>query len=1000
MHFLWNDQDPWTAHPGPRVQRTVPRNGHIQPLPSSSAVPHPRRQSQKHHMLSIGTFNCRTLKSDWRLQECARLAHDLKLFVLSVQEHRRTTELDCNLKDGWHFKGSPASNSGVGGIGFILSPSAMVSLLNIQFKSPRIGIASFDLGPRRLHVFCAYSPTAPQTLSNPLTSEQHYEEISSCLLSIPRRDITLVSGDFNAPLLPDGFSVLNRCGTPTANSPLLEGLIGSNNLVTANGRLRQKFSRLCTFIGPRKRHTRLDWILAPARYKYQFRRAKSVKPTIVLSDHKLVSLTLNVKWPLMKRLHTPRLPLWLSLYNKDTRASFVNVVQKSMPLSSPCYDTFKEAIHKAATALPKRHPLKESPSLWLNDPHITAARRRLKISTQRFGTTSQESIAAKDVLKRLYTEKSDLLVNDAVRESEAASAQSKHATAWRIINRLTGRRVHPKTVIAADSISHRKKLVADHYKDILNANQMANVLLAPPLPPLLIPGPNSYNCEEISSFEVCNALKSARADGAPGPDKIPIRVLKLEELSSIITLVLNSSCSLGKSKFIASPPEWHFSEIVSIPKKGTSTALDNQRGISLMCTLAKVLNRILLNRISPLLNPLLLSLQAGFRPGRSTTEQVVALRIIIDDCTTHQRSLAAVFVDFKKAFDSVTRSSIPIILSFYGVPDILIEAVMELYNNTSASVRTSHGPTDTFCTSSGVLQGDTLAPFLFVVTLDYVLRQSLKDEDAYQSSSSPAMPLQALAYADDIALLCRDSITAQSQVSRLFLEAMKIGLHISSSKTEVLYIGTDASELTLPNNERIKVCQDFRYLGISVLHPDTAFNERYSQAWKACHSLSCIFNSDATDATKTRLFKAVIEPILCYGMECIPVTKTRGDRIDIAHRRLLRFCFRIQYPTVISNSDLMRRTNTSPLTKTLMKRRINLIAHCLRNDIASFNTGAPRIPLTIAFNTPPQEKFRRGMGRYSTLRSQCQRDISVTGLTPAEIGTLKRGKLAELVRSL
>uniref|UniRef100_A0A1I8H0C0 Reverse transcriptase domain-containing protein n=1 Tax=Macrostomum lignano TaxID=282301 RepID=A0A1I8H0C0_9PLAT len=72
---------------------------------------------------------------------------------------------------------------------------------------------------------------------------------------------------------------------------------------------------------------------------------------------------------------------------------------------------------------------------------------------------------------------------------------------------------------------------------------------------------------------------------------------------------------------------------VSISEKGASTSLDNQRGIALECTTPKLLNAILRNRLLPGLNPLLLSLQSGFRPGRSTTEQVATIRCVIDQQT-------------------------------------------------------------------------------------------------------------------------------------------------------------------------------------------------------------------------------------------------------------------------------------------------------------------------------------------------------------------------------
>ena len=84
------------------------------------------------------------------------------------------------------------------------------------------------------------------------------------------------------------------------------------------------------------------------------------------------------------------------------------------------------------------------------------------------------------------------------------------------------------------------------------------------------------------------------------------------------------------------------------------------------------------------------------------------------------------FVDFAKAFDSLHRGKIKNILSAYGIPTETVEAIMILYQETRSMVR-SDGDTPYFEITTGVLQGDTLAHFLFIIFLYYVLRKSLDD---------------------------------------------------------------------------------------------------------------------------------------------------------------------------------------------------------------------------------------------------------------------------------
>ena len=92
-----------------------------------------------------------------------------------------------------------------------------------------------------------------------------------------------------------------------------------------------------------------------------------------------------------------------------------------------------------------------------------------------------------------------------------------------------------------------------------------------------------------------------------------------------------------------------------------------------------------------------------------------------------QKNLQATiqFVNFTKVFDSIHRGKIEQILLAYGIPKETVAAIMILYRNPKAKVRSSDGDTDYFNIVAGVLQGETLAQYLFIICLDYVLRTSI-----------------------------------------------------------------------------------------------------------------------------------------------------------------------------------------------------------------------------------------------------------------------------------
>jgi hypothetical protein len=200
------------------------------------------------------------------------------------------------------------------------------------------------------------------------------------------------------------------------------------------------------------------------------------------------------------------------------------------------------------------------------------------------------------------------------------------------------------------------------------------------------------------------------------------------------------------------------------------------------------------------------------------------------------------------------------ILRHYGIPEKIVKAIRVLYDHSTSRVYVDGQTSKSFDITTGVLQGDVLAPFLFIIVIDYVTKLSagefgyLTHKGTHPSGRcTRAATREAdrrvndLDFANDIALLEGDIHKSQMQLDALRHYASTVGLEINVEKTKQVRQDVPESTPPLPplfiNGQPIEIVTDFKYLGSYVVNTDKDVRNRVGLAWAAFDRLRPILAS-------------------------------------------------------------------------------------------------------------------------------------------------------------
>lgn len=687
---------------------------------------------------------------------------------------------------------------------------------------------------------------APTDCSKEEDKNVFYEELERVLNGVPKRDLLMVMGDFNARVGSD-----HETWSKTLGRYGIEGGESDNGLRLLDLSAAQSLCVLGTFFQHKRIH-QYTWYQRGKDYRSQIdhilirrRWLSSVSDTRVYrggdfsnSDHRLLVSKLRLRLTTKRRPRRALLDVNALNDEVKARAFIENMGSRFRCLEDGVADPEVEesalvkALNDAASMV--CGVVKKPRVKWLTSDVIRAsgnkeAKYKVWLSTQsrRAGDAERQEAyleykaANKACLKATRAAKVKVVL-DKARELEKSARGSNTRRVFQAVEELSGSASSSMDQLKDASgnllmgVEERKRRWKEHFEKLLNAGlrEIADV-----------DGPVDNGGDLVddsplpTELEVKEAIKKLRNHKAAGVDGVYAEMLKagLDEEKGGVWLVKwvhRVIVSVWECERV--PEDWQKAILVPLYKgKGDKAECNNWRGISLLSVVGKVFAHVLLERMNNVVEGRLSEAQAGFRRGRGCADQIFSIRRVMEQAAAKQMPVYACFVDLKAAYDSVPREKLWEVSGEYEVPSKLCRLLRALYSNTKSAVRVEGDLTEWFDVNTGLRQGCLLSPMLFNIYIDHVLRRALNELETeerrlygeeYEKKRAGirieyVMPdgrrlrgdliegaerVLALLYADDLALVSNNAESLKRTVMIFEGITQVCGLTINVGKTKQL----------------------------------------------------------------------------------------------------------------------------------------------------------------------------------------------------------------------